>query len=56
LDDEAEIEYFLSNLETHIHYLSSQKKIIEKLENTISEFELKVQSYESKLQNLEKNC
>jgi hypothetical protein len=26
LDDEAEIESFLSSLESHIHYLSSQKK------------------------------
>jgi predicted RNase H-like nuclease (RuvC/YqgF family) len=56
LDDEAEIESFLSSLESPIHDSSSQKEIIEKLENKISEFELKVQSYESKLQNLKKNC
>jgi hypothetical protein len=39
---------FLSSLESHI-YDSSQREIIERLENKISEFELKVQSYESKL-------
>jgi hypothetical protein len=49
LDDEAEIESILSSLEISIHESSSQKKIIERLENKISEFELKVQSYESKL-------
>jgi hypothetical protein len=48
-DDEVEIESFLSNLESHIHDSSSQKKIIERLENKISEFELKIQSYVSKL-------
>jgi hypothetical protein len=55
-DDETEIEYFLSSLESHIHDSSFQKEIIERLENKISEFELKIQSYEFKLQNLEKNC
>jgi hypothetical protein len=45
---------FLSSLESIIHNSSSQKEIIEKLKNKISEFELNVQSYESKLQNLEK--
>jgi hypothetical protein len=49
LDDEAEIESFLSSLESHIHDSSSQKEIIERLKNKISEFELKIQSYESKL-------
>jgi hypothetical protein len=49
LDDEAEIESFLSSLESHIHDSSSQKEIIERLKNKISEFELKVQSYEFKL-------
>jgi hypothetical protein len=45
----AEIESFLFSLESRIHNSSSQKEIIERLENIISEFELKVQSYESKL-------
>jgi hypothetical protein len=50
LDDEAEIKtFFLSNLESFTHDSSSQREIIEKLENKISEFKLKVQSYESKL-------
>jgi hypothetical protein len=40
---------FLSSLESHIYDSSSQREIIERLENKISEFELKVQSYESKL-------
>jgi hypothetical protein len=53
LDDEAEL-IFLSSLESSIHDSSSQKKIIERLENKILEFELKVQSYEFKLQNMEK--
>jgi hypothetical protein len=39
LDDEAEIESFLSSLESHVHDSSSQKEIIEKLENKILEFE-----------------
>jgi hypothetical protein len=46
LDDEAEIESFLSSLESHIHDSSSHKEIIERVKNKISEFELKVQSYE----------
>jgi hypothetical protein len=49
LDDEAEIEFFLSNLESPNHDSSSQKEIIERLKNKISEFELNVQSYKSKL-------
>jgi hypothetical protein len=49
LDDEAEIESFLSSLESHIHDSSSQKEIIERLKNKISEFELNVQFYEFKL-------
>jgi hypothetical protein len=49
MDYEAEIESFLSRLESHIHDLFSQKEIIERLKNKISEFELNVQSYESKL-------
>jgi hypothetical protein len=49
LDDEGEIEFFLSSLESSIHDSSSQKEIIERLKNKISEFELKIQSYESKL-------
>jgi hypothetical protein len=49
LDDEAEIDFFLSSLESSIHDSSSQKEIIERLKNKISEFELKVQSSESKL-------
>jgi hypothetical protein len=53
-DDKDVIEYFLSSLENPIHDSSSQKEIIERLENKFSEFELKVQSYEFKLQNLEK--
>jgi hypothetical protein len=48
-DDEAEIEYFLSSLESPIHDSSSQKEIIKRFENKILEFVLKVQSYESKL-------
>jgi hypothetical protein len=48
-DDETEIKSFLSSLESHIHDSSSQKEIIKRLENKISEFKLKVQSYESKL-------
>jgi hypothetical protein len=48
-DDEAEIESFLSSLESLIHDSSSQKEIIGRLENKISEFELKVQYYEFKL-------
>jgi hypothetical protein len=48
-DDEDVIESFVSSLESHIHYSSSQKEIIERLENKILEFELKVQSYEFKL-------
>jgi hypothetical protein len=42
LDDETEIESFLSSLESHIHDSSSQKEIIERLENKILEFELNV--------------
>jgi hypothetical protein len=49
LDDEAEIESFLSSLDSLIRDSYSQKEIIKRLENKISEFELKVQSYESKL-------
>jgi hypothetical protein len=49
LDDKAEIESSLSSLESPIHDSSSQKEIIERLENKISEFELKIQSYEFKL-------
>jgi hypothetical protein len=48
-DDDDVIESFVSSLESHIHDSSSQKEIIERLENKISEFELKVQSYEFKL-------
>jgi mRNA-degrading endonuclease YafQ of YafQ-DinJ toxin-antitoxin module len=48
-DDETEIESFLSSLKSPIHDSSFQKEIIERLENKISEFELKVQSYELKL-------
>jgi hypothetical protein len=48
LDDEPEIESFLSSLESHIHDSFSQREIIERLENKFSEFELKVQFYESK--------
>jgi hypothetical protein len=48
LDDEIEIE-FLSSLESHIHDSSFQREIIERLENKILAFELKIQSYESKL-------
>jgi chromosome segregation ATPase len=50
------LNIFLSSLESLIHDSSSQKEIIERLENKISEFELNVQSYKSKLQNMEKNC
>jgi cell shape-determining protein MreC len=55
-DDEDVIESFVSSLESPIHDSYSQKEIIERLKNKILEFELKVQSYEFKLQNLEKNC
>jgi hypothetical protein len=34
-DDEDVIESFVSSLENHIHYSSSQKEIIERLENRI---------------------
>jgi hypothetical protein len=50
LNDEAELK-LLSNLESLIHGSSSQREIIERLENKILELELKVQFYESKLQN-----
>jgi hypothetical protein len=43
------LNLFLSSLESHIHDLSFQKYIIERLKNKISVFELKVQSYEFKL-------
>jgi hypothetical protein len=43
------LNLFLSSLESLIHDSSSQKEIIKRLENKISEFELKIQSYESKL-------
>jgi hypothetical protein len=56
LDNRAEIESFLSTLESLIHDSSSQKEIFKRLENKISEFELNVQSYEFKLQNLKKIC
>jgi hypothetical protein len=56
LNDESEIKSFLSSLESHIHDPFFQKEIIERLENKISEFELKIQFYESKLQNMKKNC
>jgi hypothetical protein len=49
LDDETKIKFSLSSLESLIHDSSSQKKIIERLKNKISEFELMIQSYESKL-------
>jgi hypothetical protein len=49
LNDEAEIKTFLSNLKNHIHGSSSQRDIIERLEYKILEFELNIQSYESKL-------
>jgi hypothetical protein len=52
LEDETEIESFLSSLESLIHDSSSQKEIIERVQNKILEFELKVQFCESKLQNL----
>jgi hypothetical protein len=48
-DDEDVIESFVSSLESHIHDSSSQKEIIKRLENKISEFELKVQFYDFKL-------
>jgi hypothetical protein len=48
-DDEDVIESFVSSLESPIHDSSSQKEIIERLENKILEFELNVQSYEFKL-------
>jgi hypothetical protein len=48
-DDEDVIKSFLSSLESPIHDSFSQKEIIKRLENKISEFELKVQSYEFKL-------
>jgi hypothetical protein len=48
-DDDDVIKSFLSSLESPIHDSSSQKEIIKRLENKISEFELKVQSYEFKL-------
>ena len=48
-DDEDVIESFVSSLESLIHDSSFQKEIIERLKNKISDFELKVQSYESKL-------
>jgi hypothetical protein len=48
-DDEDVIESFVSSLESPIHDSSSQKEIIERLENKISEFELNVQSYEFNL-------
>jgi hypothetical protein len=40
LDDETEIESFLSSLESHIYDSSPQKEIIKKLK--VSEFELNV--------------
>jgi hypothetical protein len=49
LDDEAEINFILSSLESLIHDLFSQKEIIERFENKISKFKLKVHSYKSKL-------
>jgi hypothetical protein len=49
LNDDAEIESFLSNLESLIHDSSSQREIIKSLKNNFSEFYLKVKSYESKL-------
>jgi hypothetical protein len=52
LEDETEIESFLSSLESLIHDSSSIKEIIERVQNKILEFELKVQFCESKLQNL----
>jgi hypothetical protein len=48
-DDEDIIEFFVSSLESPIHDSSSKKIIIERLENKILDFELKVQSYEFKL-------
>jgi hypothetical protein len=45
----VKLNFFLSSLESSIHDSSSQKEIIERLKNKISEFELKIQSYESKL-------
>jgi hypothetical protein len=36
LDDETEIKFFLSSLESLIHDLFSQKEIIERFENRIS--------------------
>jgi hypothetical protein len=48
-DDEDVIESFVSSLESPIHDSSSLKEIIERLENKISEFKLKVQSYEFNL-------
>jgi hypothetical protein len=49
LDDQAEIESFLSSLESLIHDSSSQKDMIEKLENKISEFELNLMSLNYKI-------
>jgi hypothetical protein len=40
-DDEDVIESFVSSLVSHIHYSSSQKEVIERFKNKISEFELK---------------
>jgi hypothetical protein len=48
-DDEDVIESFVSSLESPIHDSYSQKEIIERLENKISESELNVQSYKFKL-------
>jgi hypothetical protein len=36
------LNLFLSSLESYIHDSSSQKEIMERIENKISEFELKV--------------
>jgi hypothetical protein len=44
-----QLNLFLSNLESLIHDSSSQKEIIKRLENKFFKFQLKVQSYESKL-------
>jgi hypothetical protein len=42
LNDEAEINFFLSNLKSPIHDSFSQREIIERLKNKILEFELNV--------------
>jgi Trp operon repressor len=55
VEKNSSVVYVDEIVEYMFHDSFSQREIIERLKNKILEFELNIQSYESKLQNLKKN-